>query len=766
MKRLISIVVSLALVLSIMLVNVGAVDASTLRFAKISSFEGTIEVQKAGGKRIMQGYKNMILYEGDILSTGNNGSAVLTFSNGTSEDDSIILENNTTITLNKLTTVDGTITKIKLKKGKAWVDVRSIKQETDKFEVAIPTANIDVRGTNFVITTDPVSNNSYVGVFSGIVNYLSNNFQSNSSKYIYPTQMANITTENQNVGMMSNSTLEQLLASTPTNVAQAIVAKLKIIEQENMAMISDSIVDSSSIDSSAKERIKENINKIVFALLKELLDANLISQEVYEKELANLQVISGDTQSQSTLEGSDEFPNDFDIKNNQLTQQHLDRIKQIEQEKVERLKQLQEQRAAQQRLELEKKRQANEAKLLSNMTPEQRQAYLLRNRDLLGIQEPESSPSPAPAPTPEPIPEPTPEPTPEQTVSWNDYALPLQLQLVESGNTSELIVIYDETTDSYQFAQPMSVTKGASLRMKPKFLDALEVIEVKVNDKNVEINTETKSYHIEVETVPTTFRISYKVKHAQLGERNFELNLNLHKKTMGWTNVEQPIHITYENNTSTKEISYRFDKQEQAGAWSGNMQGEGVHGVKGTTNIQFSALDGFTISEVAYDGEVTTGDTITIAEPNGQTDVIVNLKLAHDDFGEIRVTVMMSFINENEVPFQIFKGNDALEVDEYQKVVLDNQSYLPIEVRNELNTLRYYVKLRETVEFVSLYKYSPEELDPFQLESDSEGRYWITVHDGDWDILNDGGSVYYELTIKDPQTLEDKIYRIYLKGTK
>src|SRR5690606_38493222 len=100
-------------------VNIGSADAATSRVAIISKLEGTVEVQKSGGKKKLKGFKNMSLNEGDVVSTGSKSSVELKFSNGTSTDDTLVLESNTTVTFSKLSNRNGTVTKVKMKNGKA-----------------------------------------------------------------------------------------------------------------------------------------------------------------------------------------------------------------------------------------------------------------------------------------------------------------------------------------------------------------------------------------------------------------------------------------------------------------------------------------------------------------------------------------------------------------------------------------------------------------------------------------------------------------------
>ncbi|MDG0794492.1 hypothetical protein OMP38_29390 [Cohnella ginsengisoli] len=81
--------------------------ASSSRIAVIKQLSGDVQVQKAGGSKQFKAFAKLSLNQGDKLITGSKGSAVLQFSNGTSEDDKFTVGENATLTFSKLSDKKG-----------------------------------------------------------------------------------------------------------------------------------------------------------------------------------------------------------------------------------------------------------------------------------------------------------------------------------------------------------------------------------------------------------------------------------------------------------------------------------------------------------------------------------------------------------------------------------------------------------------------------------------------------------------------------------
>src|SRR5690606_26642186 len=190
MRRVLIIALTFIFAVVTLTTGVDFADAATSCVAIISKIEGTVEVQKSGGKKTLKGFKNMSLNEGDVVTTGSKSSVELKFSNGTSTDDTLVLESNSTVTFSKLSTKNGTTTKVKMKKGKAWVDVKSIATKDDALQLETPTAIMGVRGTNFFVRIDRTTGESVIGLLSGIIQMQSKDDRAQQPpQQIYPAQI-------------------------------------------------------------------------------------------------------------------------------------------------------------------------------------------------------------------------------------------------------------------------------------------------------------------------------------------------------------------------------------------------------------------------------------------------------------------------------------------------------------------------------------------------------------------------------------------------
>lgn len=386
MKKWIASFVIFTLVLSLF-VPLQQIDAAdTSRAAVISKYSGTVEVKKAGGKKSIKAYKNMNLNQGDEITTGSGATATLLFSNGGSTDDQFVLEENTTITLSKVSNKKGTVTKVKMKEGSAWVDVASIKSSSDEFVIETPTAVMGVRGTNLMISVDDNTANTIIAMFSGVATYSSSSDLSHTNQYVYASQVVNASYSTSAPQQMSNATLEQLLRNATPEVVDVIVDKLVKINEENEKKQSSGIPDNAT----NADLVSQNLGKMAYALLAELAKLDKINPTQYEAALNRLNTSST---SSSTTNGSSQLDaggNGADL--TKIAQQQSQKTSQtVSQMKAEELKKKQEDLAAK---KAEKEKEANDKRVgdyAANLTEQQNEALKLRQQQLAAQQNPPST---------------------------------------------------------------------------------------------------------------------------------------------------------------------------------------------------------------------------------------------------------------------------------------------------------------------------------------------------------------------------------------
>ena len=295
-----SIVTLIAIFLTVSIFShVRTAEASTSRVAIISMMEGTVEVQKSGGKKIIKGFKGMSLNQGDIVTTGKESSVVLKFSNGTAEDDTFVLESSAKVTFSKLSNKSGTITKVSILKGKAWVDVKSIKNKDDEFVLETPTASMGVRGTNFFVGVDPNTGIHSLAVLSGNVN-VTGSGNNNDQFNVYPASALTVGGQDQlQMIPIDNQILAQMLKSTSTEVMAAILESAQKIINENQALMNQFTTTTFPTDINqfplSQNQYTDNVYNLLLALAEEAfklhkIDGNALSElqgQIKEQQLNN-----------------------------------------------------------------------------------------------------------------------------------------------------------------------------------------------------------------------------------------------------------------------------------------------------------------------------------------------------------------------------------------------------------------------------------------------------------------------------------------------
>ncbi|MFC5700407.1 cadherin-like beta sandwich domain-containing protein [Cohnella faecalis] len=330
--------------------------AATSRVAIIKELKGTVQVKKSGGSKQFKAFAKMSLNEGDILSTGSGGSAVLQFANGTSEDDKMTVSANTTLTFSKLSDRKGTRTKVSMLSGSAWVDVKSISSKNDEFTLETPTAIMGVRGTHLYTYVDPVTGNSRLAVGAGVVRVST---PDNSSEYrdIVPTQDVLATQDDDGNGKITIAPidLQRLLSQSDSAVVDAILQSAAEIAKENEQLMQKYLEEINSGSATEEERHKRNIENLLGAIVDQALTSGLISKERVDKLISDAQQGSGVTidLSKKELDFSEQEKREQELFRQKQAQALAEAEKKKQQELAElqkkmqdELKKLQEQRKA------------------------------------------------------------------------------------------------------------------------------------------------------------------------------------------------------------------------------------------------------------------------------------------------------------------------------------------------------------------------------------------------------------------------------------
>ncbi|MBO9598105.1 MAG: CHASE2 domain-containing protein, partial [Cohnella sp.] len=287
-KNLIRLMALLLVVVPFLGVWANESSAASSRVAVIKELTGAAKVKKAGGSKEFTAFAKMSLNEGDVLSVGNGGSALLQFANGTSEDDKMTVGENAKLTFSKLSNKKGTTTKVSMWSGSAWVDVKSIANKDDQFTLETPTAVMGVRGTHFMAVVNPFTGSTQLSVAAGIVSMLpplgSFGASTPPPQLFYPSQT-----------ILALPSLTGLPAIVPapidplTMVNQAgsalIEAMLRAsidIQQENARLMSQYAKDL-AVQQSELDRTQNNIDNLVSVLVNQAIATKIIQQATIDR---------------------------------------------------------------------------------------------------------------------------------------------------------------------------------------------------------------------------------------------------------------------------------------------------------------------------------------------------------------------------------------------------------------------------------------------------------------------------------------------------
>ena len=247
-------------------------DAASTRVAVIKELKGTVKVKKAGGSKEFTAFAKMSLNEGDVLSVGTGGSAVLQFANGTSEDDKMSVSANTRLSFSKLSSKKGTTTKVSMWSGNAWVDVKSIASVNDEFTLETPTAVMGVRGTHFFVNVNPLTGATNMTVAAGIVRTSPNGNATTGkqpTQNVYPAQQVLISPTQQGQAEMLKGPIDiqQIVSQSGPEIIKAFLLSAQDIVAENKSLMDTYLSQSSAGESPQEiERVRGNIENLVGAV--------------------------------------------------------------------------------------------------------------------------------------------------------------------------------------------------------------------------------------------------------------------------------------------------------------------------------------------------------------------------------------------------------------------------------------------------------------------------------------------------------------------
>ena len=183
---------------------------------KISSVTGTVQVLKNGSTNPVNATNGMELAVGDTITTGNNGSANLTFFDGSVME----IKANSEILVNELTTSSTGSTAVSLKQtvGSTINRIGKLVDSSSKYEVETPAAVAVVRGTIFDLavqqngtTTVKAEQDSVSFTATGVTVTVNQGFQSSASVGGTPSTPIAIATTTPTAAPTSTSTSGETL---------------------------------------------------------------------------------------------------------------------------------------------------------------------------------------------------------------------------------------------------------------------------------------------------------------------------------------------------------------------------------------------------------------------------------------------------------------------------------------------------------------------------------------------------------------------------
>jgi hypothetical protein len=205
---LVSLALVLMLALLIPLVGCGGGEAVP---CKVSSVSGDVQVLKSGSTESVKATNGMELAVGDTITTGSNGSAKLTFFDGSVME----IKANSEILINELSTATSGSTSVSLMEqvGSTVNRIGKLVDSSSKYEVETPAAVAVVRGTTFDLvveedgeTTVKSEEGSVDFTAAGVTVTVNKGYQSSASVGEAPSTPSAIVTTTPTAAATSTST--------------------------------------------------------------------------------------------------------------------------------------------------------------------------------------------------------------------------------------------------------------------------------------------------------------------------------------------------------------------------------------------------------------------------------------------------------------------------------------------------------------------------------------------------------------------------------
>ncbi len=215
-SRVVLVFMALALILALLIPLVGCGGGGPAVPCKISSVTGAVQVLKNGSTNPVNATNGMELGVGDTITTGNNGSANLTFFDGSVME----IKANSEILVNELSTASTGSTAVSLKEtvGSTINRIGKLVDSSSKYEVDTPAAVAVVRGTVFDLlvqqngtTTVKAEQDSVSFTASGVTVTVNQGFQSTAVKNGTPSTPSAIITTTPTATPTSTSTSGETL---------------------------------------------------------------------------------------------------------------------------------------------------------------------------------------------------------------------------------------------------------------------------------------------------------------------------------------------------------------------------------------------------------------------------------------------------------------------------------------------------------------------------------------------------------------------------
>ncbi|WP_102348180.1 DUF4073 domain-containing protein [Bacillus sp. Marseille-P3661] len=248
MKKQAKVWVSILLIFSFLLPAFYHADAA--RVAIIKNVKGEVYIKKGNSTREFKAKEGMSLSEGDSIRTVKKSSANIVYDDGSKTS----IAPSSKLSVSKLKDkANGNQTKVKVLSGKIWNSVKNLSNANDEYDVETPTAVMGVRGTHFIVTTDPLTGQSSVTVLDGTVGVSQNSEQDSDSSS--GTSSGNGPTQPEQLVTFSQSLVTQ---STQQPIPEAKTLDVKqLIEQVDPVIIVEIVQDLTNAIKEANEQAKQ-----------------------------------------------------------------------------------------------------------------------------------------------------------------------------------------------------------------------------------------------------------------------------------------------------------------------------------------------------------------------------------------------------------------------------------------------------------------------------------------------------------------------------